>query len=301
MDSRNIFVYNSPEFLKTVGKKGTESDITIHHRKDGETITTLLEPSRYPEKLSSLTDAMYVADLAVINGDRLDREFGEVILTLDLMRKRKGFIYVSDDANRAQISKIIKGTALESYEFFTGTPMELMDRINGKPVERKESDRTVIIIDHFFKVKSVGSVALGFVLEGTLHRHDKLHLSDLDREVEVRSIQMHDVDQEKAPCGSRVGLNLKNIDADDLQRGMFMTSFKLNMSDTLKPPQVHPMIKDHTSGTMEVFVSDQLRYQRGFMKDGEIKLERKIPVYADSVLVTSPNLTPRVIGKSGFS
>lgn len=301
MESRNIFVYNSPDFLRTVSKKGTESDITIHHRKDGDTITTLLEPSRYPEKLSSLTDTIYVADIAIINGDQINREFGEVVLALDLMGKRKGYILITDEPKKEQLTVLLKGTVAENYEFFSGNPMELMEKINSTSVERRESERTVVIIDHFFKVKSVGTVALGFVVEGTLKKHQKLFLSDREKEAQIRSIQMHDEDQELAPVGSRVGLALKNVDAEELERGMYLSSEKLAMSDTLTMPEVHSMVRNAPKDDMEVFVSDELRYQRGFMKEGAIKLERPIPSYKEGVIVANPNLTPRIIGISRFS
>lgn len=301
MKSRNIFVYNSPDFLKNVSKKGTESDITIHHRKDGETISTFLEPTRYPEKISSLTDCVYPADTAVVGGDVINRDFGEVILTLDLMEKRSGYILVSSEERKEQVSRVIKGTVAENYTFFTGSPMELMEVINSSDVQRNESERTVVIIDHFFKVKSVGTVALGFVLEGTLHRHQKLALSDGGKEVQIRSIQMHDEDQESAPCGSRVGLALKNVDADDLGRGMFLSSYSIPMSDTLSKPVPHPMTGKKDVGDIEIFVSDGMRYQRGFIGDGVLKLERPVPAYRDSVIATSPNLTPRIIGLAKFT
>lgn len=301
MDSRSIFVYNSPEFLRTVSKKGTESDITIHHRKEGDTISTFLEPSRYPEKLSSLTDTVYLSDIAVINGDSIDKEFGEVVLALDLMGKKKGYILVTDESRNEQIRKVLKGTVAENYEFFSGNPMDLMEKINIISIGRNESDNTVVIIDHFFKVKSVGTVALGFVLQGTLSKHQKLFLSDTEKEVQIRSIQMHDEDQESAPPGSRVGLALKNVDADELGRGMFLSTEKISMSDSLESPDPHPMTGKKQLGNMEIFVSDELRYQRGFLTDGKIKLEKSIPMYGERILVTSPNMVPRIIGMSRFS
>lgn len=301
MKSRSIFVYNSPDFLRTVSKKGTESDITIHHRKDGDTITTFLEASRYPEKLSSLTDAIYVADVAIINGDVINREFGEVVLALDLMNKKSGYILLSDEMKREQLRNVLKGTVAGEYEFFSGNPMELMETLNASPVERGSSERTVVIIDHFFKVKSVGTVGLGFVLEGTLRKHQKLFLSDLDREIQIRSIQMHDEDQELAEAGARVGLALKNVDSDELERGMFLSSEKMVMSDSLKPPQMHKMVKNQAKGDMEIFVCDGMRYQRGFLREGVIVLEKKIPTYGKSVIVSNPNSTPRLLGRSEFT
>ncbi len=300
MESSTVFVYNSPEFLRIVSKKGTESDITIHHRKDGDRITTFMEPSRYPEKLSSLTDCISVSDISVIGGDKIDRQFGEVILALDLLGKKKGFITISEESAKENISRIVKGTVAEGYEFFSGNPMELMEKLNGITLERSASENTAVIIDHFFKVKSVGTVALGFVVEGTLKKHQKLFMSGPGKEVQIRSIQMHDEDQEAAPEGSRVGLALKNVDADELERGMLLTTEPLDMSDSLEPPTIHPMVKHRVQDEMEVFVSDQMRYQRGFIRNGEIKLEKPVAAYHKKLLVSSPNLSPRILGLSSI-
>lgn len=301
MESRTLFVYNSPEFLRNVSKKGTESDITIHHRKDGDTISTFMEPSRYPEKLSSLTDCLCVSDICIINGDQIDRQLGEVVLALDLLKKVNGYILISDETKKENASRVLKGTVAEEYEFFSGNPMELMEKINGIKIERKESENTVVIIDHFFKVKSVGTVALGFVQEGVLKKHQKLFLSGSGKEVQIRSIQMHDEDQESAGTGARVGLALKNIDVDELERGILLTSMEVGMSQSLKPPSLHPMIKNKLQPQMEIFVSDQMRYQRGFLNDDTINLEKPIATYAGKVIVSNPNLTPRILGLSGFT
>ena len=89
-----------------------------------------------------------------------------------------------------------------------------------------------MIIDHFFKVKSVGTVALGFVLSGTLKKHQTLYLNPTGLQAQVRSIQMNDVDYDQAPAGSRVGLALKNVDVDDMERGYLLEERKIEPVDT---------------------------------------------------------------------
>jgi selenocysteine-specific translation elongation factor len=74
-------------------------------------------------------------------------------------------------------------------------------------------------IDHAFPVKGVGAVALGVVRRGTLHAHEHLQLFPTGKEVEVRSIQVHDIDRKEAACGERVGVSLKGVDAEELARG----------------------------------------------------------------------------------
>ncbi|EQD32316.1 translation elongation factor EF Tu-like protein, partial [mine drainage metagenome] len=67
MNSLTAFTYNAEEFLREVSKKGTASDIEFHERKSDDSILTFISPLRYPEKISSLTDSIYAADVSVIN------------------------------------------------------------------------------------------------------------------------------------------------------------------------------------------------------------------------------------------
>lgn len=216
MESYSIFCYNASDYVKEIAKVGTNSDILLYHRKDEDIIMTFIEPVKYPEKVSSLTDSIYPSDIAIVKVSTINKDLGEVIVALDLMGKTRGFI-ITGDEQKPVIKKIIENTSLKDYKFFDGKPMELIDEIKAMKIKRDENN-SMTVIDHFFKVKGVGTVALGFVLSGTISKHQKLILSDLDREVEVRSIQMNDEDVDTAAAGSRVGLALKNIEPSDMER-----------------------------------------------------------------------------------
>jgi Selenocysteine-specific translation elongation factor len=232
MESYSIFCYNASDYIKEIAKVGTNSDILLYHRKDGDTIMTFIEPIKYPEKVSSLTDSIYPADIAIIKVSSINKDLGEVIIALDLMGKTRGFI-IADEDKQPVIKKIIENTSLKDYKFFTGKPMELIDEIKAMKIPRPDNSN-VTVIDHFFKVKGVGTVVLGFVLSGNISKHQKLILSDLDREVEVRSIQMSDEDVDSAGAGSRVGLALKNIEPADMERGMFLSDKPFEYAETIK-------------------------------------------------------------------
>jgi selenocysteine-specific translation elongation factor len=77
-------------------------------------------------------------------------------------------------------------------------------------------------IDHAFPVKGVGAVALGVVRRGTLRTHEKLRLWPTPKIVEIRSIQVHDIDRKDAGCGERVGVALRGVEADELSRGQIL-------------------------------------------------------------------------------
>ncbi|WP_393971869.1 EF-Tu/IF-2/RF-3 family GTPase [Oxyplasma meridianum] len=297
MSSLNVLVFNIPEVLREISKKNTDSDITIHSRKDGDLITTFLEPSRFPEKLSSLTDCIYPADYAIVGVDEIDRSFGEALMALDLMGKTHGLMVASNEESAERARKITKGTVLEKYEIYTGSPMGVVEKlIQFKP--QREERGTLVIIDHFFQVKSVGTVILGFVLSGKLSKHQKLFISGLNREVQVRSIQMHDVDVDEAHSGSRVGAALKNVDADEIQRGMFLSDNLLKQGKEISGKVIfHSALRKVPDGDFEIFVSDEMIYQRGQMVSGKMVLDRPIPLVNERLLFSNPNLSPRILGK----
>jgi selenocysteine-specific translation elongation factor len=87
-------------------------------------------------------------------------------------------------------------------------------------------------IDHFFNVKGVGTVILGYVTHGRIEKHDELKVLPTDRKALVRSIQKHDDDYDDAVRGDRVGLALKNVDVEQLDRGYVLTADDRVKSDS---------------------------------------------------------------------
>ena len=295
MESYSIFCYNASDYVKEIAKVGTNSDILLYHRKDEDIIMTFIEPVKYPEKVSSLTDSIYPSDIAIVKVSTINKDLGEVIVALDLMGKRMGFI-ITGDEQKPVIKKIIENTSLKDYKFFDGKPMELIDEIKAMKIKRDENN-SMTVIDHFFKVKGVGTVALGFVLSGTISKHQKLILSDLDREVEVRSIQMNDEDVDTAAAGSRVGLALKNIEPSDMERGMFLSDKPFEYAETINGKVIpQKSLKLDLGDDFDVFVSDIMRFQRGKFENDHILLDRKIPIIKKTVVLANNNIVPRVFG-----
>ena len=296
MNSLNIFTYDVNDFLKTVSKKATESDITLYNRKDGENIFSFLSPTRFPEKIPALTDCIYPADVAIVNGNNLTRELGEVIIALDLMGLKRGYFLVDDESKIDQLKPVISKTSLKDFRFYSGNHMEFMD-ILSKEKHVPRFSKPTIVIDHFFKVKSVGTVALGFVLGGKVEKHQKLMCSYADKEAQIKSIQVQDEDQESVESGTRVGLALKNIDADEIERGMFMSEGPFEyLTEFQGKFEFHPAVKGLNDASFEIFVADQMRYQRGFYESGELKLDRGMPLFRRELIAVSPNSTPRLQG-----
>jgi selenocysteine-specific translation elongation factor len=297
----SIFAYGLDEFTRVLSKKGTESDITLSNRKDDNGIFTFLTPSRFPEKVSSLTDSIYPSDIAILNGDNISKDLGEVIVALDLMKKTSGYFITGDSKNIDILRNITKNTSLSNYKFFSGNPMEFLSEINA--VEHKPMfSNTTVMIDHFFKVKSVGVVALGFVLGGKVEKHQELNLSYIDKKVQIKSIQMHDEDVESADSGSRVGLALKGLEVEELERGMVLSDHEFNYVKEFDGKfEPHPSLKQPVDDEFEFFVSDEMRYQRGMLDKGKVSIQTKFLKLNDSFVVSIHQRTPRICGRMKVS
>ena len=79
MESYSIFCYNASDYVKEIAKVGTNSDILLYHRKDEDIIMTFIEPVKYPEKVSSLTDSIYPSDIAIVKVSTINKEIVKII------------------------------------------------------------------------------------------------------------------------------------------------------------------------------------------------------------------------------
>lgn len=216
MSGITVAVVGGREIAKELGKKGTASDLTLFNQvRDGHA-ATIVEPTQYPEKLPPLLFALAMADRAIFAIPALSREIAETATALDLsdvpVRLALG------DVGPEEFKKAFAGMRFVGEPAAALDPAHLRVEIDGWEAPTR-SGPTRVAVDHAFPVKGVGAVALGVVRGGPLHAHDKLRLFPTEREVEVKSIQVHDVEVKEAVTGDRVGVALRGIEADELSRG----------------------------------------------------------------------------------
>lgn len=82
-------------------------------------------------------------------------------------------------------------------------------------------------IDRSYQVTGVGAVASGTITSGRVAAGDRLALGPFAdgtyRDVEVRSIEMHYYRVDEAEAGRIVGIALKGVTEDEIERGMVLT------------------------------------------------------------------------------
>ena len=227
MSNLNIIIIGPADLGKEIGKKGTSTDITFYNLKKGEATLTIIEPTRYPEKLSSLYYAASLSDMAVVVIEKISPSLGECILELTCANVAKGYLILRNYLDMGQIAPLIKGTILEQYTLLPDDMNVLRERllVDAEALP-KGADKSpgIVPIDHHFNVKGIGTVILGCVYGGTIHKHDQITAHPTGRTVQIRSIQKHDEDVNEAYTGDRVGLALKGIESEDLDRGYVLSA-----------------------------------------------------------------------------
>ena len=216
-------------YAKDLGKKGTASDITFYNLKRGDDTVTLIEPTRYPDRLAPLFYAASMADVALVVVSEVTPMFGEWVLMLNEARVKQGYIVLKNYLTPGDLAPLLRGTVLEHYEFVDDDPIVLRDRLLAHAHDRSSTEPAAgtpgtIPIDHHFNVRGIGTVILGGVVRGGIRKHNTLKIYPGEQAITVRSIQKHDDDFDRATEGDRVGLALKNIESDSLDRGFVLSN-----------------------------------------------------------------------------
>ncbi|HIJ00704.1 MAG: hypothetical protein PWQ88_695 [Candidatus Methanomethylophilaceae archaeon] len=228
MPNLNVVVLGLPGYAGTIAKKSGSTDINFYDIKRAGAQVSLVEPLRYPERLAPLFYACSMADMAILVVEKIDHLFGEMLIMLDCLGIHKGWIVLHNYILEEQIRPLLNGTVGENYHFVPDDANkmreELLDLAEG--IEQPESDGRsgTVPINQHFNVRGVGTVVLGKVVKGTVRRHDTLTVYPLGNDVIIRSIQKHDDDYESASVGDRVGLALRGIDTDRLDRGQVLSN-----------------------------------------------------------------------------
>ncbi len=228
MGNLNIAVVGAKDYAGKIGKKVTVTDMTFYDHKAGTDSFTLIEPSKYPDKLSSLFYSVGMSEFVILVVDKIDSFLGETIVMVDSLGIDKGFIILQNYIQPEQLKPLLAGTSLEGYEYREDDPIKLREELiaMAKSEGRKAGDGTCgsCPVDSHFNVKGVGTVVLGSVIDGHFKKHDKMTVFPIKREVILKSIQKHDLDADDGVKGDHVGLALRGIESDELDRGFVVTT-----------------------------------------------------------------------------
>jgi selenocysteine-specific translation elongation factor len=303
MPNLTVAVLATNDYAKDLGKKGTVSDLTFYNLKKGSDTVTFVEPTRYPEKLSSLFFAISMADSALLVVSEITAQFGECVLELQAAGLKKGRLILKNYITPEQIAPLVEGTVLQHYAVVEEDFIALRDAYLAEAAKKGGSgdggsgaNSGSVPVDHHFNVKGVGVVVLGCVAEGTIRKHDTLNVLPSGKTAQVRSIQKHDDDAESAVTGDRVGLALKNIGAEDLDRGFVLStdpSLKTARSVTAKAALVKYWPAPLKEG-MVLYLGHWMQFIPGRVEKSVVTADWRMPeltIALDKDLVWPPGAT----------
>jgi selenocysteine-specific translation elongation factor len=231
MGNLMVAVLGTPNYAASIGKKGTSTDITLYNLKKNEDTVTLIEPTRYPERLAPLFFACSPAKKAIIVIDELNATLGESLVMLQCCGIDSGYFVLRNYIPREKIEPLVKGTVLEKYEFAADDPAALKELLIAEASQTKAATALdggtpvgTVPVDHAFNVKGVGTVILGVVADGVIQKHGTMNVLPGTKTTQIRSIQKHDDEFDLAYKADRVGLALKNVEASDVDRSTVLTN-----------------------------------------------------------------------------
>jgi len=227
MGNLTVAVLGKLGYSSALAKKGTSTDITLYNYKKSESTVTFVEPTCYPDRMAPLFYACSLAKKAIVVVDELNATLGESLVMLQCCKVNSGYFVLRNYITPEKVQPLLKGTILENYMFVADEPTTLREELVADAAQTASSTKKetgTVPVDHAFNVKGIGAVVLGVVVDGVVQKHDVMNVFPGAKTAQIRSIQKHDDDFDSAYEGDRVGLALKNVKVDDVDRGTVLTN-----------------------------------------------------------------------------
>lgn len=294
-----ILFYGDEEILKAFSKKGSETDIRYYNSKIAGNEVALLYPLKFPERIQTILAAASVSNKAIIAVSELDKSVGEFILAVDYFGvKHLGVI--GDESIFETLKKITNGLEMELYQM--NPKFEDFEKFINIEIETLRKD-DLVVIDQTFPVKGIGTVSLGFVLGGQITRHSKFKAYPSGKEVDIKSIQVMDVDMDGASPFSRVGLAFRGNEVEDLPKGSILFSREgVQFSESIQlDVRRNPTVKIAPSIGEKIqlnFLFNSLNAEISDISENRylIDVDRKVPMIDEIFAISSMNSSPRILG-----
>lgn len=116
----------------------------------------------------------------------------------------------NDNSATDKMIKLLIKSVLECIDF------AINDTNNNN--NNKQTDSLIAYVDHCFKVKNKGTVATGTIMNGSIKVNDEIYFPELSNKFMVKEIQIFRKSVKMASKGDRVGLLIKNLDHEKIER-----------------------------------------------------------------------------------
>jgi len=159
--------------------------------------------------------------LAIV--DLLGIKEGVVALTKADLVDEEWLPLVEDETKKLLSKTSLKNAPVIPVSGKTGMGLdrlkEELDNIAQRIVPKKDRSPFRLPVDRVFSMSGAGTVITGTLWSGEIKLDERAHVYPVNKEVRIRSIQIHGKKADKAVAGQRVALNLVGLDKDDIDRG----------------------------------------------------------------------------------
>lgn len=200
---------------------------------------SFLDTADFPGRIQGYARIASLADHALYfypKQGRLAAPDGELAVLLTAYSLPGTLEVIDGSASPKDAAASLKGTVVSSYAAEERQSKDQSIELS-RVVPRADLPKkgTLVYIDRAFTVKGVGTVALGFVLSGSVKVHDQLRPipGAEGTRADVKGIQVNDVDFESAGRGIRVGLSLRGVEPEDLEKSHWLDDGSFAVTDTL--------------------------------------------------------------------
>ena len=220
MSVLNILFVGSDEVARSIAKKSDSRDVDNYIYKDlkeGGLFSTIsiLRPNNYPDKPKPFFTSLTVSDFGIIEINKVDGSFGEVIVSMASAGIKDGLVLMNPSegewVDESQVKTLLKQAGLSNWEFIENDGVLIREKLIEvlNLIKPNDDDGFVVAVDQAFTVKGVGLVAIGHVQSGKVNKHDDLILAGSEGNAIARSLQVMDLDVDVANVGDRVGLAMR--------------------------------------------------------------------------------------------
>ncbi|MEZ0248128.1 MAG: translation elongation factor [Thermoproteus sp.] len=258
--------------LEVAGRLGKKEEEKMYYRHKDDILRTVLTPDGLLEAAEFITLSTYYY-LYITGANSNSAE-------LALLAKASGLrgVVLADDVE-----------AFRKYFGELGLELGELEEVDITP-----EDVGYIYIERAFNVKGVGPVAIGFTYTH-VGLHEKLVALPSGIEVDVKSIQVLDEDQEEVGPGVRVGIALRGIELDALKDSYILVKRDVPLTDRYKA------VKFKWASEAEkahVFIGG-IRAM-ATIKGQEAVLDKKVPAVLKRGVVVNVNAKPKTSKTYGY-
>jgi len=283
-----VSIPNDAPLAERLGKKGSVNGLTFYNRKIDDCVFVVLTPTNPETKFNAVAETITLSDNVLVSTSKFDRLFAESIIGCSVLGKNILLTGDSDASAIMQQSKI---------EFKVVQEDQLFEYLKNRE-EKAVEDKVVVEVDKAFEVKGIGTVVLGIVKRGKVKVHDSLFLS-IGKSISVRSIQTQDQDVQESGINSRVGLAIKGLGSDDIEKGELLSDAPVGKTDKLKARiKISGMVKEKGFDYNEMWFVCGFRSSICKVAESgdscEITLSAKLPLMKEEGFLLVRKQEPRI-------